>query len=243
MSQETERTLDVCLSPSLIHLHDRTQSIVVVIDILRATSSVCVALHHGVNSIVPVASVEESFAYREKGYLIGAERNGEMLEGYDLGNSPFSYMDEKVRGRNIALSTTNGTQAIVAASGAYKIAAGSFLNLSVLAEWLLKQNKNVLLLCSGWKNSFNLEDTLFAGAMITKLEKHFAFSPMRDSAIAAKHLYTLANGDLYGFLEESSHRKRLERLNIDEDIKYCLTEDLAPVVPVMMDNALVDILK
>src|SRR6186713_700412 len=137
------RTLDVCFSPGLIQLYDITGSVVVVIDILRATSSMCVAMYHGVNSIVPVASVEESLAYRNKGYLIGAERNGEMLDGYDLGNSPFSYMTDAVKGKDIALSTTNGTQAIVAAMHAHTIVAGSFLNLDVLCDWLLKQDRNV----------------------------------------------------------------------------------------------------
>lgn len=237
MSKPT-RTLDVCFSPGLIHLYDIKDSVVVVIDILRATSSMCVALHHGVRSIVPVASVEESMAYRERGYLIGAERNGEMLDGYDLGNSPFSYMTDGVKGRDIALSTTNGTQAIVAANHAYTIVAGSFLNLDVLCNWLRLQDKNVLLLCSGWKNSFNLEDTLFAGAVVEKLEKDFSMSMMRDAAIAARHLYTVAKEDMYGFLGESSHRMRLERLQIEKDIEYCLTPNQAPVIPILQDGAL-----
>ena len=236
-----DRCLEVCFSPALIHLHDISESIVVVIDILRATSSMCVALHHGVKSIVPVSGIEESRAYKEKGFLIGAERNGEMLEGFDLGNSPFSYMDEKVKGRDVALSTTNGTQAITAARGAYQIVAGSFLNLDALSEWLALQNRSVLLLCSGWKNSFNLEDTLFAGAVAEKLEPHFGLNRMRDAVIAARHLYTIAKDDMFGFLAESSHRNRLEKLNIEKDIEYCLSLNLAPVVPVMVDGALVNL--
>jgi 2-phosphosulfolactate phosphatase len=232
------RNLDVCFSPGLIHLYDVNDTVVVVIDILRATSSICVAMAHGVRSIVPVASVEESKAYREKGYLIGAERNGEMLDGYDLGNSPFSYMNGQVKDRDIALSTTNGTQAIVAAAHAHTIVAGSFLNLDVLCNWLMKQERSVLLLCSGWKNSFNLEDTLFAGAVVERLDPHFSLGPMRDAAIAAKHLYSLAKHDLYGFLEESSHRKRLEKLHIEKDIEFCLTPNQAPVIPVLKDGAL-----
>jgi 2-phosphosulfolactate phosphatase len=232
------RHLDVCFSPGIIHLYDITDSIVVVIDVLRATSSMCVAMHHGVNSIVPVATVEESMAYRDKGYLIGAERNGEMLDGYDLGNSPFSYMTERVRGKDIALSTTNGTQAIVAAKNAHTIVAGSFLNLDVLCDWLKKQDRSVLLLCSGWKNSFNLEDTLFAGAVVDKLQADYSMSMMRDAAIAARHLYTVAKEDVYGFLGESSHRMRLERLQIEKDIEYCLTPNQAPAIPILHDGAL-----
>lgn len=241
MSAQAEKAkfLEVCFSPSLVHLHDLRESIVVVIDVLRATSSICVAFHHGVNSIVPVAGIEESMAYKEKGYLVGAERNGEMLEGFDLGNSPFSFMDAELAGRDIALSTTNGTQAIAAASDAHTLVAGSFLNLDVLADWLKTADRSVLLLCAGWKNSFNLEDTLFAGALAEKLLPHFELNRMRDAVLAAIHLYSISKDDLYGFLGQSSHRKRLSKLQIEKDIEYCLTPNLAPVIPVMVNGALV----
>ncbi len=238
-----KRSLEVCLTPALIHLHDVSNSIVVVIDILRATSSICIAFEYGVKSIVPVSGIEESKAYRDKGYLIGAERNGEMLDGFDLGNSPFSYMVPEVNGRNIALSTTNGTQAVNAAKGARRIAAGSFLNLDALCNWLRGQEENVLLLCAGWKNSFNLEDTLFAGAVVEQLQSDFEFTPMRDAALAAAHLYSLAKDDVDGFLEQSSHRKRLAKLKIEEDIAFCLQLNKTSAVPVMIDGALVDITK
>lgn len=240
MSAESgTKTLEVCFSPALIGQHDVSESVVVVIDVLRATSSMCVAFHHGVNSIVPVASVDESLAYREKGFLVGAERNGEMLDGFDLGNSPFSFMGSLVKGRDIALSTTNGTQAIAAAMGAKQIVAGSFLNLDVLADWLMAQEANVILLCAGWKNSFNLEDTLFAGALASVIQPAFELNRMRDAVLASIHLYNLARHDLYGFLEQSSHRSRLAKLQIEKDIAYCLTPNQAPVIPVMVDGALV----
>ena len=237
----SSNTLEVCFSPALIHLHDVSDAIVVVIDILRATSSICVAFAHGGRSIVPVATIEESQAYRAQGFLVGAERNGEMLDGFDLGNSPFSYMDPKIKGRDIALSTTNGTQAIAAATGAYQLVAGSFLNLDYLCDWLKKQDKNVLLLCSGWKNSFNLEDTLFAGAVAERLSDDFELNKMRDAVIAAKHLYQFAKNNMNEFLEQSSHRKRLEKLQIEKDIEYCLTPNLAPVIPVLVNGALVNL--
>jgi 2-phosphosulfolactate phosphatase len=243
MSANGNRYLEVCFTPALIHLHDISNAVVVVIDVLRATSSMCVAFTYGVKSIVPVATIEESLAFKEKGYLIGAERNGEMLDGFDLGNSPFSYMDEKVRGRDIALTTTNGTQAMAAAKGAAQVVAGSFLNLDALCSWLKNQDKSVVLLCSGWKNSFNLEDTLFAGAVVAQLKLHFEMSQLRDAALAAEHLYNLAKNDIDGFLVESSHRKRLHKLQIDKDIEYCLTPNQSPVVPGLVNGALVDLLK
>jgi 2-phosphosulfolactate phosphatase len=236
-----KRTIDVCLTPALFYQYDPANSIVVVIDVLRATSSMCVAFKHGVRSIVPVATIEESMAYREKGFLIGAERKGEMLEGFDLGNSPFSYMDPKVRDRDIALTTTNGTQAIQIAKGAAKVVIGSFLNLDVLCNWLRDQNMNVIMLCSGWKNAFNFEDTLFAGAVVKQLNGDFELTDHRDAALAAMNLYELAKEDLHGFLERSSHRKRLEKLQIEEDIIYCLTPNQADVIPVLVGDAIYDI--
>ncbi|MDQ3049921.1 MAG: 2-phosphosulfolactate phosphatase [Bacteroidota bacterium] len=233
-----KKTIDVCFSPALFHLYDVTDSIVVVIDVLRATSSMCVAFHHGVKSIVPVASIDESLSYRAKGYLVGAERRGEMVEGFDLGNSPFSYMKDSLRDRDVALTTTNGTQAIQIAKHARQIVIGSFLNYSALSNWLLTQNSNVLLLCSGWKNAFNFEDTLFAGAMMKRLHPYFSLTDHRDAALAAMHLYELANDDLYGFLERSSHRKRLEQLHIEDDIEFCLKPDYTDVIPVMVGDAI-----
>ena len=239
----SNRTIEVCLTPAIIHLHDLSNAIVVVIDVLRATSSMCVAFTQGVTSIVPVATIEESIAYKEKGFLIGAERNGEMLEGFDIGNSPFSYMDEKVKGRDIALTTTNGTQAIAAAKDAKQIVVGSFLNLDALCNWLATQDGNIVLLCSGWKNSVNMEDSLFAGAVVHQMKGDFDFTNLRDTAIIAERLYVLAKDDLNEFLEESSHRNRLKKLNIDKDIEYCLTPNQAHVVPGIVNGVMIDLLK
>ena len=235
-------TIDVCFSPALFHLYDPTECIVVVIDILRATSSICVAFEHGVNSIVPVSTIEEALEYKKKGYLAGAERQGETLPGFDLGNSPFSYMDPKIKGRDIALTTTNGTRAINAAKNAYQVVIGSFLNKAALIHWLNEQKRDIICLCAGWKNTFNLEDTLFAGALVYKLKKDFDLSLGRDSCIAAEYLYMLGKNDMYKFLGESSHRLRLERLHIEKDIEFCLTLNKTKVVPVLQGDVLKDIL-
>ena len=148
-------------------------------------------------------------------------------------------MGAQVKGKSIALTTTNGTQAIDAAKHSYKLVIGSFLNIGVLQHWLLEQNKNVLFLCAGWKNKFNLEDTLFAGAVATYLKASGAFMADCDSAIAAIHLYEMAQHDLFKFLENSSHRRRLERLKIEKDIEFCLMQNLVKVIPVLENGALV----
>jgi 2-phosphosulfolactate phosphatase len=231
--------IDVCFTPTLFSLFNVKESIVVVIDVLRATSSMCIAFEYGANQIVPVKTVEESLAYKQKGFLIGAERHGEMVDGFDIGNSPFSYMLPKIKGANIALTTTNGTQAINVASIAHKVVIGSFLNLSALCDYLINENRDVVCLCSGWKNSFNLEDTLLAGAIAKKLENNFTLSDHRDSTIAAKLLCENAQDNFYVFLNNSSHRKRLADLHIDEDVKFCLEADKTKCVPYLSGNALI----
>lgn len=241
MPQPLRPFVDVCFTPALFHQYDVSKTIVVVIDVLRATSSMCVAFQYGARSITPVMTMEESLSYRDKGYLVGAERHGEMLEGFDLGNSPFSYMEEKIKGRDIALTTTNGTKAINMAKPAHLVVVGSFLNLDSLADWLVKQNRNVLCLCAGWQDTFNLEDTLFAGALAQKLLPNFLLSPHRDSALAAIELYKCAKGDVYEFLAPSSHRNRLAQLHIEEDVIYCLTPNQTQVIPVLKDGVLYNI--
>jgi len=234
-------TIEVCFSPHSFPLYPHEESIVVVIDVLRATSSMCTALHYGVEKILPVASVQEARNFQSKGFLVAAERSAHRVEGFDLGNSPFEYMKPQLKGKVIVFTTTNGTQAIRAAREAYRIVIGSFLNLTALCQWLAVQRKNIILLCAGWKDFFNLEDTLCAGAIASKLDSTGMFETSYDSTLAAKTLYESAQKDLYGFMENSSHFKRLANLNLQEDIRFCLKADQAPVVPIMEGNYLVPV--
>lgn len=231
--------IDVCHTPQAYNLFHKENAIVVVIDIFRATSAIVTAFYNGVSKMVPVASVEEAREYQRNGYMAAAERDGEVIEGFELGNSPFGYMNNKVKGKIIAISTTNGTQAIEASRRASKILVGSFLNIDVLCEYLMAQKKDVVLLCAGWKNKFNLEDTVFAGAVVEKLTSNGNFQVDCDSAISARHLYNLAKHNLFDFLSDSSHRKRLAKLDLERDIKYCLTPNQCPVIPVMEGKYLV----
>ncbi|SKC78251.1 2-phosphosulfolactate phosphatase [Ohtaekwangia koreensis] len=230
------KTIDVCLSPELMHLytvHDRT---VVVVDILRATSCMTTAFAHGIASITPFAKMEDCLALKDKGYFTAGERDGKKVEGFDLGNSPFEYMDEKLKGQKIAFTTTNGTQAIAKSIGAQEIIIGSFLNLSAVADYLLTDANNVLVVCAGWKGRVNLEDTLFAGALVELLKEHT--QPDCDAPVAAQHLYNQAKHDMVDFLKDSSHVRRLAKLNIYKDIQFCLTADQYTVVPVLKDGVL-----
>jgi len=232
-----QRKLDVCLSPALLHLHDIRESIVVVIDIFRATSSMCYGLANGAEAIIPVASVEACRSYADTDYLLAAERNGEVVAGFDFGNSPFSYTAEKVAGKTIVLTTTNGTHAINESREAKKVVIGSFLNLGALSTWLKTQPHDVLLLCAGWKNKVNLEDSLFAGALAFHL-KNEAYK-LDDAAILVADLYELAKGDLKEFMKKTSHSERLKELNIEADIAFCLQTDVVDTIPVLDGDRLV----
>jgi 2-phosphosulfolactate phosphatase len=231
--------VEVCFSPNVYPLFHKDDAIVVVIDVLRATSAITTAFYNGVSQMIPVATVEEALEYKKKGFIVAAERNGEVVPGFDLGNSPFGYMNKNVKGKTIAITTTNGTQAIKAAEKAKRILIGSFLNLDVMIDYLRAEKKDVLLLCAGWKNKFNLEDTLYAGAIADALISKYEYTTGCDSAIAAGQLYHLAKHDLYEFLSHSSHRNRLSKLNLDRDIKYCLTPNQCPVIPFMENGALI----
>ena len=231
--------IEVCYTPQAYNLFHKDDAIVVVIDVFRATSAIVTAFYNGVSKMIPVATVQEAKEYQANGFMAAAERDGEMMEGFELGNSPFGYMNNKVKGKTIAISTTNGTQAIEASRRASKIIVGSFLNLDAVCNYLSDQKKDVILVCAGWKNKFNLEDTLFAGAVVDKLTSTSDFGIECDSAIASKHLYNLAKDDLYSFLGTSSHRNRLAKLDLERDIKYCLTLNLCPVIPVMEGKYLV----
>lgn len=232
------RTIEVCLTPALLNLYDIENSIVVVIDILRATSSITYGIDNGAEAIIPVAQVEDCLAYADKGYLLAAERNGEVVEGYDFGNSPFSYTAEKVAGKTIVLTTTNGTKAMhMAHARAHQVVVGSFLNLKALTEWLKVQDKDVLLLCAGWKDKFNLEDTLFAGAVVHQLRKDFVH--FDDACVVAEDMYLMAKDDLRTYLHKSSHSHRLAQLNIEEDVQFCLKVDICKAIPVLVGEKLI----
>ncbi|MFT4032701.1 MAG: 2-phosphosulfolactate phosphatase [Siphonobacter sp.] len=231
------KQIDVCLTPELLYQHKIDNTIVIVVDIFRATSCMVTGFAYGVEAIIPVATIDECNALRALGHYGAAERNGSTPEGYDLDNSPFSYMNEKFVGSTIAVTTTNGTLAITKSRGAVKVMIGAFLNLGALSQYLKNQQYDVLVLCAGWKGKPNLEDTLFAGALVDRLQDSFAIS--EDAAMMAQRLYQQGKNDMLGFVANSSHVRRLQRLGIQKDIAYCLQEDLYDVLPVLRGNQLV----
>lgn len=235
---EKKLTVDVCLSPYLYPVHHKEDTIVVVIDILRATTAMCTAFHYGVDKMIPVASIEEAAEYKKKGFMVGAERNGVALEGFDFGNSPFSYMTDKIKGQTIVISTTNGTQAIEAAKNAHQVVIGAFTNITALCQYLVSQNRSVLLLCSGWKNRYNWEDSMFAGAVVKRM-LDLGLHKTGDAAMAMAFLYDQSQKHQLKFLRNSSHAERLAAMGLKKDIKYCFQLDQTTVIPVLEGKYLV----
>lgn len=236
---DSRKKAEVCFSPYLFPLYKEEFDIIVVIDVLRATSAICAAFNNGVKELIPVSTIEEAKDYKEKGFLVGAERLGQIVEGFDFGNSPFSYMRDDLKGKTVVLSTTNGTKSINIAKDAGQVVIGALSNLDILKNWLVEQDKNVLFLCSGWQNKFNLEDTICAGALIDHMLSTGKYNSIEDASIASKYLFLSAKDNILGYLKASSHRRRLKNLNLNEDIKFCLTPNTAPVIPVLVGDRLV----
>ncbi len=232
--------VEVCHTPGQFPLYSNGMGIVVVIDILRATSAMVAAFEQGVKDIIPVATVEEARRYLGKpGYVAAAERDAQVVEGFEVGNSPLAFKSMDLKGKTIVISTTNGTQAIKTGREVKQLVIGAFLNLTVLTDWLMKQDENILLLCSGWRNKFSLEDSVFAGAVMDRLLESGKFGVEEDSSIASKYLYMAARDNLMSMLKAAPRRRRLQQLHLLEDVKYCLTPDQATVIPVLRNGRLV----
>ncbi|WP_192348243.1 2-phosphosulfolactate phosphatase [Algoriphagus sp. Y33] len=231
------KQVEICFSPELIHLHDLRGKIVVVVDIFRATSTMVAALANGISEIKTCADLEECRAMAALDYLIAGERNGITADGFQLGNSPLAYLAGKYHGKKLAMTTTNGTLAISKSRGADEILIGAFPNLQATVSYIQSRNIDVLIHCAGWKGKFNLEDSLYAGALAKALES--THEAEDDAAIAMKSLYEKEGYDLKGFLSQASHAKRLQNHNIDSDIDFCLTLDLFSLVGKVENETLI----
>ena len=235
-------TLHTSLSPALLHLYDVSSSIVVIIDVLRATSTISTALYNGAKCIIPVDSVAECIRIgKQIEGITAGERDGKVAEGLEYGNSPFEYPADFISGKTLVLTTTNGTKLLQMAldNNAKSIIAGSFNNLSAVCDFLIAQKQNVVLGCAAWKDRVNIEDTLFAGAVIQKIKKHFSINC--DSSQIAASLYDEAKDDLFEFvkIKNASHYQRLSGFGLEKDIRYCLTKDAANVLVVYEEGKLV----
>jgi 2-phosphosulfolactate phosphatase len=235
-------SLHTSLSPALVHLYDISNSILVIIDVLRATSTIATALHNGARCVIPVDSVSRCIELgKQIDGITAGERDGKVAEGLEYGNSPFEYPGDFIKGKTLVLTTTNGTRLLHMAleKGAKEIVTGSFPNLSAVCDHLIEMNRNVILGCAAWKDRVNMEDSLFAGAVISKVRKHFQINC--DSSHMAEAMYEKGKKDLFSFLKNNnaSHYHRLMNFGLEKDIRYCLTPDGANVLPIYNDGKLV----
>jgi 2-phosphosulfolactate phosphatase len=234
--------LFTALSPALLNLYDVSSSIVVIIDVLRATSTIATALHNGAKAIIPVDSVTECIRLgKQIEGITAGERDGLIAEGLSYGNSPFEYPAEFIGGKTLVLTTTNGTKLLHMAldKGAKEIVTGSFPNLSAVCDYLVAMKMPVILGCAAWKDRVNIEDTLFAGAVISRIKDHFHINC--DSSQMAETMYNDAKEDLYEFMKSknASHYHRLSRYGLEKDIRYCLTVDVANILCLYKEGKLI----
>lgn len=211
---------------------------VVVIDVLRATTSMVVMLENGAERVAPVASLEEARVWGEKGYLMAGERNGFKVEGFDFGNSPQEFTIDKVGGKSVVITTTNGTHALSLCANAKSVYVGAFLNCAVTCDTLMKEEGDIYLFCSGWKGFFNLEDTLLAGAMALNLCKMGAVV-VDDATRAALYLWNQAKTDVVEFLKDANHVQRFQSMHTESDLDVCLKIDTSKKVVYYVGGELV----
>jgi len=204
---------------------------VVVVDVLRATSTIVTALANGAKEVVPVKTVEEALTMKKKGILVCGERNAKKVDGFDLGNSPLEYKRELVLGKTIVLTTTNGTQVIERVEGDSVIAA-SFLNVSAVVEYL-KEKENITIVCAGTSGDFSLEDFLLAGMIVKRMKRE----DLLDGALVAMRYFESVQNIREEIKRFSSHAKRLISLGFEKDVDFCTTEDLFREVPVLVNGA------
>jgi 2-phosphosulfolactate phosphatase len=240
-ASKTKPSLNTVFTPQLLDLYDLKDSIVVIIDVFRATSTMATALYNGASKIIPVDTPELCIEVgKQTGGITAGERDGKVIPGLSYGNSPSEYPRAFIENKILVITTTNGTKLLHLAlkQGAKDIITGSFPNLSKVVEYLKEQNAPVILGCSGWKNRFNIEDVLFAGAVIEEVKDNFEIHC--DSSFMANELYNLHKNDLPTYIQTVTHWHRLAAYGLQEDMLYCISKDTAPALPIFKSGALVN---
>ena len=235
-----QRKISVCFTADQFDKYADGKSTVVVVDLLRATTVISTAFMEGVVAIIPVQTLDQALSYKGKeGYIVAAERNAKPIEGFDYGNSPFHYINSDVKGKILVLTTTNGTKAIHNARE-HKVITSSYINIEAVAKHLIEEHNDVILLCSGWKGVFNLEDPIFAGSLAKLLLESGRYESNCDSLFASMQLLKSADGNLFTYLSDSSHRRRLKSLNMEDDTRFCLAPPVkSDIIPILKEGKLV----
>jgi len=224
--------IDVAFLPKNIEFTDLTDTICIVLDVFRATSSIVTAIANGCKTIVPVSSIDNAYKFGEqKNFLLFAgERQSIKIKDFDFGNSPLEFFPDVVRDRTIIMTTTNGTNAIEATEKSYITLIGSFINAEAVCRQAKKYQKNILIVCAGTDQLFSLEDALCAGLLVDILhgEKDYF---MTDAANGAWLMYNGAKETLVESAGNSRNGRRLHNMSCEVDIEYCLNKNIVNVVP------------
>lgn len=234
--------VNVLFSPIVADELYFTGKTTVVIDVLRASSTIITALNNGAKEVVPVGTIE--FAVKVSGgmfggqTLLGGERNTKKIEGFALGNSPLEYEEKIVNGKSIVFYTTNGTKALTKAKFSENLFVCSFLNLSAVAKHLVSLKKNVEIICAGRNNFFSLEDTVCAGKLVSEILSLEPEAEINDSVAASLALNEKYGGDLLKMLKESDHGKLLLENGFEEDINYCSQLNIYNTIPYYVNGVL-----
>jgi 2-phosphosulfolactate phosphatase len=216
---------------------------VVVIDILRATSVMVQAMSQGAREIIPVKTVEEAFqlakTFPSNTTLLGGERGSRKIEGFDLGNSPRDYQGEKVLGKRLILTTTNGTKAFHAVSSGKNVLVGSLLNVSAVAERCFELDRDLLIYPSGDEGNFSLEDTVCGGMLIDRIIKKRGKSlTLTDASRSAQILFQKFEANIVESFYLSQHGRDLVDRGFEEDLPFCAQVDMTNIVPVYKEGVI-----
>ncbi|TDT63381.1 2-phosphosulfolactate phosphatase [Fonticella tunisiensis] len=231
--------MNISLIPSVEHIKEEElkDKVVIVIDVLRATSVIVTALANGAKEVIPVLEIEDALELKSDMELLGGERKGLKIDGFDLSNSPLEYTREMVEGRSIIMTTTNGTRALHKAKEGDKIYIGAVINGVSAAKKASDEKKDMAIICAGTYGKFSLDDFLCAGKIIYEVLKRGEYE-LDDFAAAAYMAYRDNKHDLISYVKMAKHCKYLISIGLEEDIKYCFTEDIADVVPEYRDGVI-----
>ena len=227
--------LDVLLLPGELDARPRPQRAAVVIDVIRATSTIVSAFQHGVRSVLPVASVEEARRAQSAtpDALLAGERGGQRLPGFDLGNSPREFVGDAVADRDVVLTTSNGTKTLRAVGEGRVVAIGAFLNRTAVGTWLLGRGEDALMVCSGYEGIFSLEDAVCAGAIVDGMCGASASLTLGDTARACRVLWGRYASEMPGLLRDTEWGRHIVHIGLGADLDLCAQLDVTSVVPVM----------
>lgn len=237
--------IDVYFSVQSFHEEELRGKSAVIIDVLRASSSIVTAVHNGARKVIAVEDMGDAgriaSSMDSKDYLLCGEKNGIKIDGYHLGNSPLEYSEAVVKNKTVILNTTNGTKAIKKSGLANKVYVGCFLNQQSILNVLKEHDDEVVLICAGWQGRLSLEDTLFAGSLISKMCDGKLPENTKDGVKVAFGLFEKFGSNIEEIISKSDHAKRLRTISPEDDVPYCSQVDLYDVLPGLKDGIITDI--